>query len=551
MSDIDRIQKLLEADSIETRIAAAIILGELRAKQANVVQGLLELAASPVPLVQRHALEALTKIGGAKKALARAMELLTSPVAEVRQASHHALTSIGEELIPTIRSKMPTATPEERRAFDAILAELGGKDAFSTLLSGLAQSEGEAAKAAALSVRQYVKEASTRQRKAYLAETEKFLQKLEKKKDPDRGMLLARAAAIKILGYLEDEGAIPMLVGYAEDDKEPSSIRQEAFIALRFALGDRKMPARLLDVFIEAAESDDRVLAQSALHTLAGVELPEQATRRLAKLLEHQDLDRVRFIIEHLGRQPGADATRILVRVLTTTERRRSEIAAGVVGNREDAIAPLAKALLETKEADRAWMIRNVLRPAAKKISAQMRRQLLDEAMTRLGSLRGRGRTKKAGNGNWEALLDVVRDADPDAVADALRTLAARLRKTDEERAQTVLALLCRSDRSTDADRYSLAALELHKGAKDTRPQARAGDPALQKLATLLSRGYDLGSALRKDKSMELEHLYYVGFHFVEQGHPIGEELLEVVVKKGGRAKLAKMAKNKLSLAET
>lgn len=546
MTDVDRIQKLLGADSIETRIAAAIILGELRAKQPNVVQGLLHLATSPVPIVQRHALEALTKIGAAKKAMSLALDLLKSPVAEVRQASHHALTSIGDELIPTIRSKMPTATPEERRAFDAILAELGGKDAFSTLLSGLAQSEGEAAKAAALSVRQYVKEASTRQRKAYLAETEKFLEKMEKKKDPDKGTLLARAAAIKILGYLEDEGAIPMLVGYAEDDKEPSSIRQEAFIALRFVLGDRKMPAKLLDVFIEAAESDDRVLAQSSLHTLAGVELPEQATRRLAKLIEHQDLDRVRFVIEHLGRQPGADATRVLVRVLTTLERRRSEIAAGVLGGREDAIAPLAKSLLETKEADRAFMIRNVLRPSAKKISAQMRKQLLDEAMNRLG-----GRAKKVGDRHWEALLDVVRDADPDAVADALRTLAAKLRKTDEERAQTVLALLCRSDRSTDADRYALAALELHKGSQDTRPQARAGDPALQKLATLLSRGYDLGSALRKDKSIELMHLYYVGFHFVEQGHPIGEELLEVVVKKGGRAKLAKMAKNKLSLAET
>src|SRR5260221_13880506 len=111
-------------------------------------------------------------------------------------------------------------------------------------------------------------------------------------------MVLARAAAIKILGYLEDEGAIPMLVGYAEDEKELSSIRQEAFIALRFVLGDRKMPTKLLDVFIEAAESEDRVLAQSALHTLAGLELPEQATRRLAKLIEHHDLDRVRFVIE-------------------------------------------------------------------------------------------------------------------------------------------------------------------------------------------------------------------------------------------------------------
>lgn len=539
MSEIDRIQKLLDAESIETRIAAAIVLGELRAKQPGVVAALAELAKSPVPIVQRHALEALTKTGAAKKALDRAVELLTSSVAEVRQAAHQAIASLGDEAVHVIRDRMPGATPEERRAFDAILAELGGRDAFTTLLSGLTQSEGDAAKAAALAVRQHVKDATLRQRKSYLGETEKLLEKLAKRQ-ADTGTLLARAAALKILGYLEDEDATPTLVAYATDAAQPSAIRQEAFIALRFALGHRKMPAKLLDAFMEAAESDDRVLAQSALHTLAGLELPEQATKRLAKLVEHADLDRVRFVIEHLGRQPGADATRVLVKVLCGMERRRAEIAAGVLGGREDAVAPLAKALLETKDADRAWMIRNVLRPSAKKVSPQLRKQLLDVATERLAD----------GERNWEALLDVVRDADPDAVAEALRGLAARLRRADRGQAMTVLALLCRSDRGSDADRYALASLELLRGARDTRPAARAGDPALQRLATLLSRGYDVAAALRKDRTMDLEHLYYVGFHFVEEGHPVGEELLGVVVKKGGRAKLAKMAKNKLALAE-
>ena len=50
--------------------------------------------------------------------------------------------------------------------------------------------------------------------------------------------------------------------------------------------------------------------------------------------------------------------------------------------------------------------------------------------------------------------------------------------------------------------------------------------------------------------SLELEHLYYVGFHFAEQAHPLGEELLRAVVERGGRAKIAKMARSKLALAE-
>ena len=69
-------------------------------------------------------------------------------------------------------------------------------------------------------------------------------------------------------------------------------------------------------------------------------------------------------------------------------------------------------------------------------------------------------------------------------------------------------------------------------------------------LAALLSRGFDVGTALRKDKSLDLDALYYVGFHFAEAKKPLGQELLEEVVKKGGRTKVGKMAKNKLALLE-
>src|SRR5262249_6230326 len=108
--------------------------------------------------------------------------------------------------------------------------------------------------------------------------------------------------------------------------------------------------------------------------------------------------------------------------------------------------------------------------------------------------------------------------------------------------------LLCRSDRATDDDRYVLASLDLARGARDTRPAARASDEGLRQLSVLLGRGYDLAAALRKDRALGPEQIYYVGFHFAEEGHPLGQELLREVVKKGGRGKVARMAKNKLSL---
>jgi len=124
-------------------------------------------------------------------------------------------------------------------------------------------------------------------------------------------------------------------------------------------------------------------------------------------------------------------------------------------------------------------------------MSPSVRKQLLEEAIDKIGSA-ARG---------WEAMLDVVRDSDPDAVAKALRELGHKLRKKGRQ-GRPVLRLLCRSDRATDDDRYLLASLELAKSTKDTRPGARATDEALRQLATLLSRGYDLAGALRRDRAV-------------------------------------------------
>jgi hypothetical protein len=239
----------------------------------------------------------------------------------------------------------------------------------------------------------------------------------------------------------------------------------------------------------------------------------------------------------------GTEAARVLTKVLvTTSDRRYAEAAAAGLTGKEDAVPALAKALLEATNPDRAWVLRNVLRPTAKKISSATRKQILEAALDRLAD----------GERGWEALLDVARDADADAVAEGLRTLAQKLRRSanKEERARSVYQILCKSDRATDDDRYAYAALELARSNRDTRPASRAGDESLRLLGLLLRTGYDVARALKKDRGFELEHLYYVGFHFSELDHPLGEELLEEVVKKGGRAKVAKMAKNKLALSD-
>lgn len=553
MSDIDKIVSLLSSEAVERRIAAAIVLGEIRAKGTAVVDALAETLETGIGSLQRHALEALARVG-ARRALPKILPLLTARDEEVRRAAVAAVVSAGEDVLPALRARIAGASGEEKRAIDGVLAALGGRDAFEALLEGLATSDPAAAKSAAIAVRQRVKDADGRQRRTYFAQVQKFLEKAARR----GGSPGALAAGAKILGYLEDERAVPLLVELTSRDRHVPAVRQEALIALRF-LFDKKSDGAALDAvvaaLIDAAQDADRSLAQTALHTLAGIRLPPEAIRPIEKLVNHADLERARFAMEMLGRQEGPHAARALVSVLaTTTDKRRAELAASCLRVHEDgkptsvtpatvrdeAVAPLARAVLEAADADRAWLLRGVLRASAAKTPAATRKQLLETALKRLAS----------GEGHWEPLLASVRDGDARAAVEALRALAQKLRKSDPGKSVAVLRVLCQGEGAGEEDRYALAVAELARGSRDTRAAARAANEALRLFGAMIDRGTDVAARLRKDRSLDLEDLYFLGFHFAEESLPLGEELLRLIVEKGGRAKIAKMARSKLALAE-
>ena len=62
-------------------------------------------------------------------------------------------------------------------------------------------------------------------------------------------------------------------------------------------------------------------------------------------------------------------------------------------------------------------------------------------------------------------------------------------------------------------------------------------------LLTRLARGGRPG-----DAPMTRGQLFFLGFHFAEEGEPVGEEMLREVIARAPRSKLAKAAKNKLAL---
>jgi HEAT repeat protein len=531
-----RLAALLASDATERQIAAAIVVGELGLRDPALVSGLVAMAGSGLPPLQRHAAEALGRLAP-PKALPALLPLLASRDEGVRRAAATAVSAFGDAALPALRARLGETEGDERRAVEEALARVGGKAAIATLLAGLDTADVEEARAATLAARQRIKDADARERRAYLGEVKHFLG-LKKTK----ASAAATVAALRVLGFLEDESVVPVLLAHATAGKAPPDVREEALIALRFlgrgaaekggkAGKESKAAAAVAAKVMPVAETAPLPTARVALYTLACLPLPGALAARLGKLASHPEAERARLATERLAQMPGPEASRALGQLLQSTrERALAETAATALASRPDAGAVLARALLDAPDPDRAGALARLVRPHLSKVDAKTTRAIREAALQRLAG----------GKGPWEPLLHVAREADGAATAEALRSTGAKLRKTKPERALLALRTLGRGADATPDDGYAWATLELAAGRRDE---------ALTIFGQLAERGFDLAEALRRDRSLDAEARYQIGFHFAERRHPVGEEILSAVAEAAGRTKVGQMARAKLRSA--
>jgi hypothetical protein len=525
---VKKLAGLLASDAPERQIAAAIVVGELGLRDPALVSGLIALADGGVALLQRHAAEALGRLESAK-ALPHLLPLLASRDEGVRRAAAGAVSAFGDAALPALRARLATAEGDERRAVEEAIARTGGKAAISTLLAGLDAGNVDEARAATLAARQRIKDADARERRGYLGEVTHFLSlKKTKASTP------ATVAGLRVLGFLEDESVVPLLVEHALGAKRAPEVREEALIALRFlgrpASAGKKTEAVALKL-AGVAETAPLPTARAAMFTLACLPLPGALAKRLAKLAGHAEAERARLATERLAQMPGAEASQALGRLLLETrERALAEAAATALSSRPDAGAVLARALLDAPDADRATLLARLLRPHLRNLDAKATRAVRAAAIDRLSN----------GRPAWEPLLQVAREADPAATAVALREAGGKLRKAKPDRALAALRALGRGAEATPDDGYAWATLELARGLRDE---------AMQIFEQLTDRGFDLAAALRRDRGLDAETRYQIGFHFAERRHPAGEEILVAVAEAAGRTKIGQMARAKLKSA--
>lgn len=582
---------LLEHDRVDLRAAAATVLGVVGKGDEAVQAGLIARLADEDGVVRRIALEALVDHGATGIAphlvaiLKRDDEVLAERAAQVlAQHSASAEAALRKELgHGPVGARRAIAQLLIARgttaAIEAVLDQLGDHDLGEQVLQLVrAALDGGDDKLAEL----VWKAASARvgdtgkQLDKELARVEKEHAKaaapakkngkaaapaptFDATRDPAVAPRLAEhTALLRLLGYLARPQSQALLVAQAAPERV-RPVRFAAIAALRriVASSEAKGTETAIEALIDYADGDDLGVAQAAIDTLRGARIPEKLAKPFAALAKSKNPAAQKLAMERLPAGGGAGAVKALVEALGGDDVTARDAAARGLAKAPEAVLPLTRALLAATDEQVARRYAGALRAHRGHVSAAALDELVAAAHAHL-ELHGKGKASADSILLERVLTELIADLAPTRHVELLFERARRLRKAGKAgEAFNALKPLLRSradlDAAIDDDaRFFLAVLGLKAAGSAILRAAHADDPVLEQFGRLAANGYAVGKKLGKEKDVDDDEIYGLGFRLLESPEEndkeLGAELLGSIVEDRPRSKLAKSAKNKLKL---
>jgi hypothetical protein len=247
-----------------------------------------------------------------------------------------------------------------------------------------------------------------------------------------------------------------------------------------------------------------------------------------------------------MGEFDSPAVVRTLVQQLADSDTARRDAAARSLRKIPAARTALTKEFLACEDPSEAWVIAEIL-PT---YEGKWRRDTLDDVWKRLQT------ALEAEDRIQGAYLHFLKNTDADYGYEQLVSRGAQLKKAKKyKEAIRFLSPLKDFPTYSEEDKFALAVAQLKLHPHDVGTITARHDPALDLLGDLYrSSAFPLLETLKKEKSLEPEDLFYVGFRFAEgpaQERSLGEELLEFLADRYPRTKVGKSAKNKLKLLAT
>ena len=528
-----KLLRLLRPDAApELRRAALLVLGEVGTRGGELTAALTEALDDADAGVRLEALHAVGKLR-IEQSLPRLVRRIADGGPE-SEAAALAAAKMGEKGTRALRELMGHVAPGLRRRIAGAMASAGTVSAETAAVEALLDSDPGVVDAAARSLGAEIPLLPPASRKAL---GDHLLGLLAKKKGPPLPPA-SETAIVRLVAALGDERAKAALWERTLPAYRPE-VRGAALQALgRWAESPGKDEVKRL--LTCAADGDFRV-ASPALMILKGVGVTDRQLSDWLPLLDAPDVAVRRAVIDKIGDRDRAEVASALLRQLAHQDRELRDQALAHLTRLAKGRQALADAVLEAASPDEAWVLARAIAPFFRDFPAATFDAVFARASKHLD----------AGDRRSEALLYLLREADPRALRDQLEQRGVALRKKkDYARALAYFRLLARDPACAAPVRFELAACGLKLSAKDLTADARAADHVLHQFAALVhGHEADVTEALQKAKWLGPEDLFYLGFHFAEKDHQeqkFGGLALKLVVKRSPKSKLAKDAKTKL-----
>ena len=532
-----KILGLLTSSDNMRRCAAAITLAELAPKDAAVVKALGEALADAGQGLTPYLLDALDATG-AKAAVPYVMPLLSSDDVQIKLRAIQIVSGAGANVVPHVKKELAGARRGQKLILGDLLARIPTREAYKALLELLFDSDFQVIRETCDAVRRHVVGATPTQRANLHKQVVEFMKSARVQKT-ERVM----TSCLLLIGHIARPEARTALLKHAAPKMSPY-IRRHALLGLK-SLEYTPATARSVSqpLFQYLKDKDGDVMRQS-LDTLRRLPLTGVGIAQWDRLLK-SDRGEVRvFAARKIAETDNAANNKRLVTLLEHEDTEVSEIAAAALAHHEKATALLIDVLGKSKSDETAWRLVKILKPHAASLPAATIKKFVTQAARDVGTGKARG----------DALLYLLRNAKPQAADQVLLDAGIKHKRAKRwDDAINCLRRLTQSPVCDDKTRYALAVCNLKKSPRELSAHMRAEDHALRGFQNLSRANFKLLNELKKDKTLDAQDLYYVGFHFSEARAPqndFGRDVLLHVGKTWPRSKEGQAARVKTGLSK-
>ena len=540
---LNKIVAMLRDERVERRCAAAMVLGELKIRDVAAVTALRDCLADGPPPLQLYALEALSA-ARARKLTPHLTPLLDSPDDEVRRRASELLRNEGAHGSAALAEELSDAPVSRRRTLVGIVVRNHDDATLERLVARLADKDVGDDVANALVAELEKIEAGPRKRLQALLLS--CMAAAGKKNDRPT---LQRV--LRVVGAFDVVALAGRIAAYCEAEHD-LELRQAALRALRRPLCSSSRPpaAGLLGTLLRCASAAEETIARPAVELLRECRLGAEQRGQIAQLLQAPHPHARRLAVEQLGATGDRGACKALLRLLRDEDPVARDTAARLLAA-QDGVVKLLIGELKTALDDPAVagtlcrLLRrhgDELKPADKKKIAQLAEEQI----------------KISDSEQLPEVVRLLRSADAEAYRALVLGRASRLRRSKRfEEAFSLLRCLERDGLLDDESRYFtlVAGLCSTASKKNLARSSRSTDPILRHAVELLATGYPVARKLTRDKGLDSEDLFFIGFNFVEskddEEREFGGDLLRYLAERSPRSKLGRSAKNKLRLIAT